>query len=257
MSETTLPNLAAFSKSISQMPAEVKREISPRDEMFSGNALYYFYVGQSALRSIYLAMLAAGKTDLETILDLPCGHGRVLRWLRVAFPNATVTACDIDAEAVEFCASTFGAEAVTSSKRLDEVALPTQYDLIWCGSLLTHLGETDWTRGLALFANALKPGGLLVFTTHGRWVAKRLGTENPYMLAEQAIARLLAQYEAEGFGFQPYAHADAYGVSVCTPSWVCERLRQFPTLEIVHLHERGWSQHQDVFACVCKEPLKA
>jgi SAM-dependent methyltransferase len=257
MSEITLPNLAAFSKSISQMPAAVNRTISPRDEMFAGNAVYYFYVGHSALRAIYLAMLAVGKTDLECILDLPCGHGRVLRWLRVAFPNAVVTACDIDGEAVEFCAGTFKAHPVPSASRLDEVILPHNYDLIWCGSLLTHLGEADWMRGLGLFARSLKPGGLLVFTTHGQRVAERLRAGNPYMLDANAISRLLTQYGSAGFGFQTYAHADAYGVSVCTPGWVCERLQQFPALQIVHLHERGWAQHQDVFACVRTEPLNA
>jgi hypothetical protein len=174
----------------------------------------------------------------------------VLRWLKVAFPDAALTACDLDTDAVEYCAKQWSAQAVSSSRQPDEVALPGQYDLIWCGSLLTHLGKADWAGWLELFESALVPGGLLVFTTHGMRVAERLREGKPYMLDEEAISRLLKEYDATGFGFQEYADSAGYGVSLAAPSCVCNLVAQFSTLQIAHLHERGWAQHQDVFACV-------
>jgi trans-aconitate methyltransferase len=69
---------------------EMIGKIAAADEMFTGDPEAYFSVGRSALGCINVSLMAA---DLEpesvrTILDLPCGHGRVLRYLREAFPNA-------------------------------------------------------------------------------------------------------------------------------------------------------------------------
>ncbi|MGG5887557.1 methyltransferase [Falsiroseomonas sp. HC035] len=45
---------------------------------------------------------ALGEAEPQKILDLPCGFGRVTRVLRVRFPHASITACDLDREGVEF-----------------------------------------------------------------------------------------------------------------------------------------------------------
>ena len=86
---------------------------------------------------------------MSEILDLPCGHGRVMRWLRATFPKASLTACDIDGDGVSFCAETFGARPALSSTDPEDLVLGT-FDLIWCGSLLTHLRPGDWDRWLSI-----------------------------------------------------------------------------------------------------------
>ena len=43
-----------------------------------------------------------------------------------------------------------------------------QFDLIWVGSLLTHLDNDHWSAFLKVFSTALRDRGLLIFTTHGR-----------------------------------------------------------------------------------------
>jgi SAM-dependent methyltransferase len=112
--------------------------ISPKDQMFDrAYPQAYFRYGPSAVRCIELAMLAVGKRDLAEILDLPCGHGRVLRTLKAAFPMARLTACDIDRDAVDFCADTFAATPVYSSDRVQDIDLRNNFDLIW-GGLSVH-----------------------------------------------------------------------------------------------------------------------
>jgi hypothetical protein len=65
------------------------RTISPRDRMVRrSTAEHYFRVGLEALQYIQVAVVAAGTGAPNRILDLPCGHGRVLRMLRAAFPKA-------------------------------------------------------------------------------------------------------------------------------------------------------------------------
>src|SRR5436309_14349941 len=109
--------------------------------MWRSDSKYYFEYGETAVRLIRLAMDATGTGQVPThnVLDFPSGHGRVLRTLKAAFPRARLTACDIDHDAVDFCAETFGAEPIYSDEDPRAIELPGQYDLIWCGSLFTHL----------------------------------------------------------------------------------------------------------------------
>jgi SAM-dependent methyltransferase len=115
---------------------EIVRAVSPRDDMFEGSFENYLEKGRDALRLISLAALAMPKTGFQRILDLPCGYGRVLRVLRAAFPRAEITACDIDAAGVDYCAETFGVTPVYSDPDPSRVDLGGPFDLIWCGSLL-------------------------------------------------------------------------------------------------------------------------
>jgi methylase of polypeptide subunit release factors len=80
-------------------------------------ARQYLAVGLSAVRCVDNTLKISRTKAVRTILDLPCGHGRVLRFLKVAFPEARVVACDIDATAVSFCKRTFSVEAILSTKR--------------------------------------------------------------------------------------------------------------------------------------------
>jgi SAM-dependent methyltransferase len=224
-------------------PGRVIDDISPRDTMFTGNREHYFEVAESGLRCIRLAMTAAGKEGATRILDLPCGHGRILRMLKAAFPEAELTACDIDRDAVDFCAATFGAMPVYSVENPDELQFGESFDLIWCGSLLTHLDRGWWEGFLALFERALAPGGVLVFTTHGRHVANRLRKRNlkhGLGLTEETTESLLSAYERNDFGFTEYAAQTGYGISLASPAWICGLLAKRPSLRLVTFTERGF-----------------
>jgi SAM-dependent methyltransferase len=244
--------MARLQADLEQKPADILTDISPNDTMFTPNwEQHYFAVGMSALRCIRLAMLAAGKVDVQTILDLPCGHGRVQRTLRAAFPHARITGCDLDQDGVDFCASRFRAVPIYSAERPHDIPLSDQFDLIWCGSLFTHFDQRLWEEFLDFFQATLCPGGLLVFTVHGResvhWVRSGKFT---YHLADPAA--ILRDYDRCGFGYQDYtAHTHRnYGISLSSPSWVTQLLAKRPRLRVVNYTEKGLDNHQDVVACV-------
>jgi SAM-dependent methyltransferase len=203
----------------------------------------YFERGHDALRSILDALDGAVPTR---ILDLPCGHGRVLRWLRAQWPQAEITACDLNRDGVDFCASEFGAEPLYSDTEPERIALQGSYDLIWCGSLLTHVDAPMWRRFLALFAEHLD--GLLVFTTAGRQVAELMREGE---LSDNCDAEaLLRSYDATGFGYADYHPRyrlpPDYGLARATPEWVRSFLAPMP-FELVSFVERGWFDRQDVW----------
>jgi SAM-dependent methyltransferase len=225
--------------------------ISEKDEMFQGNKDHYFSVGASALFCINQALTAVKRDieDIKRILDIPCGHGRVLRTLKKTFTNAEITACDIIADAVDFCANTFGAVPVYSSNDVTG-----KYDLIWCGSLLTHLPLNEWFYFMNFFNDHLKNEGIVVFTTHGRWPAKRIGTGDClYGLTESR--QIIGDYKKNGFGFFPYQWAmekKHYGISITRPSKAIEIFEEIQGLHLISYQERGWDNHQDVIAAIKK-----
>ena len=232
----------------------VDRQISDMDDMYEGNEEHYFSVGKSALQCINHAILLANKDllSVSNILDIPCGFGRVLRVLKVAFPQAVITGCDLVREGVEFCEEKFGSRAVYSDKNINNVQLNETYDLIWVGSLLTHLDKDQWKNFMDFFNKSLNPGGILMFTTQGRYSASLLrNKESTYGLeTEENIKNLLNDYEKEGFGFSNYDHSDDYGITLSSPSYVIKQIELQSNLQLLMCLERGWDNHQDVYACM-------
>src|SRR5678815_3821310 len=107
--------------------------ISARDEMFGMDPVleHYLGVGISGIRCIDAALDTKPHRPIRKILDLPCGHGRVLRFFPCRFPGATVVACDLDRDGVDFCQENFGAIAAYSSPDLENLSLGRTFDLIW------------------------------------------------------------------------------------------------------------------------------
>jgi len=226
-------------------------DIAEKDEMSIGDVKEYLRIGRAGFDVVAEALRLAGRKTCSSILDLPCGHGRVMRYFRAAYPEARITACDLNKAGVDYCAKTFGATPVYSRHRIQDVAISEKFDLIWCGSLLTHLKEPLWLPFLSFFAEHLSEGGLLVFTTHGRlsekWIREKIHT---YALKEKELPRLLTAYRRKGFGYAPYPNSPEYGITLSSPSWVLGLIQKFPNLRVVQVNEKGWSNHQDIYACV-------
>jgi SAM-dependent methyltransferase len=259
---------------------DVIQEISPRDEMYvRDKETHYFRVGRAALSSITLALEAAQREAPRRILDLPCGYGRVLRFLKAAFPDASLTACDVNADAVEFCAGTFDAAPVVAPSDPTNLVIGGEFDLIWCGSLLTHLDVGRWRALLGALNSCLAPQGVVVFTTNGAYAADllriaarkqglaiapshgvpdgaelgdtRIGeiAESYFLIPRDDMQAMLAAYDATGFGYANYSEDDDYGQSLSSPAWVCKELESLPSMRLVLYTERGWDAVQDVVAC--------
>ncbi len=232
-------------------PDQLIREISPNDGMFDPDfPEAYFKVGESALHCIRLSLDAAGESTVDNILDFPCGHGRVLRTLKRAFPDAELTASDIDHDGVDFCSETFGAKGVYSDHDLGKVDLEAGFDLIWVGSLFTHLPDSRWWSFLDFLIERLAPDGLLLFTVHGRWSARQIREDrSPLAGSREAQLQMLRGFEASGFGFAGVGDQEAYGTSLTTPAAVLQRIQVFEDIRVLSYLERGWGSHQDVVAC--------
>jgi SAM-dependent methyltransferase len=237
---------------------ELIRDVSPNDEMYAGDkddVNWYWFVGRSAIECISHCMAAAGKRarDVKRILDFPCGHGRVTRYLKLAFPHAEITACDLLHDGVDFCASRFGAVPLYSHNDPTRIGLQDRaYDLIWVGSLFTHFAGARWNSFLRLFASSLSEDGLLVFSAHGLLIYYRIkGIDRSYNygLPRWRDPLVCHSYERKGMGYANYSGSEDFGISLSNPAWVCDQIRRIPELTMVYFSASSWHKYHDVYAC--------
>jgi SAM-dependent methyltransferase len=253
-----MQGMSSMVERLGARPPGVIEDVSPRDPFFSAdNAEQYFGSAVHALGRIQLALLSAGRSEVGSVLDFACGYGRVLRMLKAAFPAARLTASDVERDAVDFCAETFGATPVYSSADPGEIEIGDRFDLIWSGSFFTHIDESGWSRFLPFLASLLNPDGVLVFTTAGRNVATRMREGEHAGLSEEAVGELIESYDRTGFGFGSYPGRDGYGLSRATPAWVCSRVESTPGILLLGYSEsRGGSlERQDFVSCHSPTPI--
>ncbi len=227
--------------------AAVPGRVHPDDDMKhpeDADGAHYASVGRSAVAAIGRALAAAERRfdDVEACLDMPCGYGRVLRVLAQEIPGERITACDINRRAIRFCASEFGAMPLRSTPNLDRMRLG-RYDLIWCGSLVTHIDERRVEQLLRRFAHALVPGGVAIVTIHAE-----PPSSGPFAPLRDEIGAALAQ---RGHFHVPYEQAlFHYGHAWHTQEYMSRAFAVAcsDAIQLVSHEPRGWDGHQDVLA---------
>lgn len=229
--------------------------VSRSDEMLAGeDYAHYLDVGLSALANVALAL--KGRTSPASILDMPCGHGRVTRALKAAFPDSALFVSDIDSDSVDFCARTFGAHGLASQPDFRTLDFGRRFDLIWVGSLITHLPADVIKDFFRFVLRHLTEGGVAVVSMHGSYVAGRIVASllqggEAYGVDNVAGWRMVDGFFASGFGYANYPTTDLsvqrYGVALATGRWTCKTVRRCGG-EIVFYQEHAWDRHHDVLA---------
>jgi SAM-dependent methyltransferase len=219
------------------------RTVSPRDTMvWPGMEEQYFDIGRRALQLVMLSAQICDKPHYPDILDLPCGHGRVLRWLKAHYGYANITACDLDQDAVDFCRDQFGVKGVYSQPDLQALPFNNQFDLVWCGSLLTHFGPEDWLNALDCLIRWTRECGVIVFSTQGRFFTSLLERGQTNIAENIDKATLLRDFSRDGHAFQPYFEdpEKRYGIAVSSPEFIGRILQTYPGVIIRSYIEHAW-----------------
>lgn len=201
----------------------IDRTVSSRDEMvFPGNEENYFEVGHDALGLIRLAQQVCNREWLPRILDLPCGHGRVLRWLRAAFEYADITACDLNRDGVDFCQQQFNATGVYSDVDLQQINFDPGFDLVWCGSLFTHLPLEAQIKTLDRLLDWTVEDGIIVLTLQGRFMATQLERGDAEFADNVDVVGLLRDFRTHGAAYRPYYEEPSgqYGLTLNSPAQI-------------------------------------
>jgi hypothetical protein len=229
-------------ETLSQFPESI---VSVNDDMFHGDADSYYRIGIQAEKIIseYVA-----NRDNPKILIMPSGHGRETRFFRFRYPHAELIACDLDEDAIDFCEKIFNCTPLISSENFSEVNYPNNCDVIWVGSLITHVSELRARELLTLLIKSLKIGGSLIISSHGRYVADILAKGPGYGLDSDGTNMLNKDFKRYGFGYSNYPAMENYGISVVEPDWFTSF---FKSLNIPHnlvVSEKFWDNHHDVIS---------
>jgi SAM-dependent methyltransferase len=163
------------------------------------------------------------------ILDFGSGVGRVTRWLRAHWPTTRIAATDLREEDLAFCAAGFGRTTFLPGTDIAALRAPGRYDLIWAGSVLTHLAQARAEALIGKLLSWTRPDGVIVASLHGRYVTGRGVATRRYGLDESGGAGLLEGYRGEAaVGYADYPPTPGYGVSLSRLAWAAALAERLP-----------------------------
>lgn len=243
----------------------INETMAPDDHMLTSDVTSYLRISRGALDCVLNSLSEVGRPPetIRSVLDFGSGYGRVYRALAAQFPHAVRTAVDLMAPAAKFCAETFGGDWVKSEEDLTLVNLPRKYDLIWLGSVFTHLPEHRWHSLLDFLADNTEQEGIVVFTSHGERAIKQIEDvvlkRNPYLIDARWFVDMKQTLPRVGFAFiadasGTYRHQVArgmdvtqgeYGFSFATREWVERLVAEKAEWEMVDYKAPGWAGKHD------------
>ena len=167
-------------------------------------------------------------------LDFGCGCGRVARHLERTVPIGELWGIDVDEEALRWTASHVRGRYARVAADPPTALPPGHMDVVYAGSVFTHLSEERQLAWLAELHRVMRPGGLLIASTH----APGLSWSRPDLSEDdrQALARRGFVFAAGGGRFNDDSafHSREYLVA----TWGrCFGLR--------HFRENGLNRYQD------------
>ncbi len=149
-------------------------------------------------------------------------------------------AADIFDSMPRFCQRRLGAdEAVVVPRDPSSLDLG-RFDLIWVGSLLSHLDAPAWKTLLRFLRRSVAAQGLAIFTTHGQSVVGeglRTG-ENTLRFSGNELDQVLRDYDETGFAYGSTG-TDDLGDCFASPEWIAAEVRD-AGWRIVIFSEAAW-----------------
>lgn len=244
MDVTTVAELAAHYRAHA---LQLDRTIHDSDDMFLKDGWdNYLLVGRSAIDVILDSLVAAPLTVVNSVLDFGCGHGRVARHLRILFPEADLLFSDVDESGWRFCAQQFAGTGFPSSDDVGLVEIPRVADIVFLGSVFTHLEEGRCRKLWAKMFEALAPGGALIATFRGA-AAYRMMLTTPERFNQGGYYRqLLDDYVRDGFGYQDYKGFVSWGQNLFSIARVVGLAGDEQRARLVGYKEAGWANIHDV-----------
>jgi len=170
--------------------------------------------------------------------------------LKAQYPQADIFGQDVNQAWLEWCADNLGVNVILSKAHIQSVTVEREsYDLVWVGSVFTHIPEKSFDYLLDVLVGGLKQSGILIFTTAGELVRASFDVNNEKLLAVKDAKKAVLGYDENGYGFALYSggtYSD-WGRAMVTFASVQEKLKRHPVKLIFYL-EGGWGRRQDIFA---------
>ncbi|MEK6323476.1 MAG: methyltransferase domain-containing protein [Acidobacteriota bacterium] len=198
-----------------------------RDEeyraMFELEERLWWYEGMRAVTASVLGPELGDKKD-QRLLDLGCGTGYSLVWLRERFKFSEVYGIDLSPNAAAFWqARGLNTVALASANKLP--FRESEFDLVTCFDVIYQLDDERASAAVSEMHRVLKPGGLLFIREPAyQWMRGAhdvaVGTHRRYTLTD--LRRLL---RAHGFKLRRSTYANTLLFWEAAPHRLLSRLR--------------------------------
>lgn len=178
-----------------------------------------------------LALVGFSIGEVGAGLDFGCSSGRVLLPLYAAYPKARWLGCDPNQGAIEWARRTLPKLELFVSPQHPPLPIGDgELDLVFAISIWSHFGPDAAVRWWEEMARLVRPGGWLLFTTHGLGsIAYHLARGERLLSQSVEIAETL--YRTGYWYRQEFGPSGDWGVkdpewgtAFMTPEWVVSRL---------------------------------
>jgi 2-polyprenyl-3-methyl-5-hydroxy-6-metoxy-1,4-benzoquinol methylase len=173
-----------------------------------------------------------------TFLDFASGYGCVSRHFRNVFPGSPVVAMDIHDHAFYFNTGHLKIDAAISHTVPANVAIFSRFDVVFALSFFSHMPRATQLLWLDKLTEFVKPGGLLIFTTHGETSHKK---HMPHIVVDGDGYGFIAESEQFDLSTSDYGHAVTY------KNFTLEMINQLGGVNLVEFREAFWWTHQDTY----------
>lgn len=170
---------------------------------------WFLQGGRLAVRALreVLAQHGCSLEQPSSILEFGCGCGRVMRHLR-GLPGR-LCGSDWNDRAIAWCRRSLPFARFEVNALAPPLGWPAgSFDLVYALSVFTHLGEDLQRPWMDELRRVLRPGGVLVVTTHGRRYAERLVPEERARF--EAGRCVVRRVEGAGTNLCSAFHPEAY-----------------------------------------------
>ncbi len=172
------------------------------------------------------------------VLDFACGYGRVGRHFKNVMPDVEYTGMDIHYDAVRFNRDVLGLRILQSTRKTSSFYVNQSFDFIFALSFFSHVRKEHFLGWLSELHSILKPGGVLMISTHGQMSHKLL---MPEAVVDADGYGMIATSEQFDLSTNFYIHAITY------QSFVETTVASLRGLKLLNFSEGYWFGHQDMY----------
>lgn len=228
----------AFCRPIAAADEMFFKAILPNYEHDTGIAAYKYVESTMRFLDAYEQVargVFGGFDTLASVLDFASGYGRLTRALVQKLPKDRIWISDIYAEAVAWQARTFGVHAFPSATSPDLVRHERTHDVVWVGSMFSHLPEGLFHDWLAKLWSFVSPRGVLCFSVH-----------------DETLLPAGEPMDASGIRYFRFSESgsldhDIYGMSYVTEAFVAEAISRLPGASGHKRFFKGLYENQDLY----------